>query len=389
MPYTTIIDGTCISKRVFIHVAKKLFLEYLGKRAVMDARSDVAVGETLDYIRSRLSGYRIIQDDLLIVDVDVCEKYGYDVAHILGACLDLEVLVRPCEYGEGLKERHLGYFYFFIDAKEPGLNSSDLYCECDVAIHFLMHLLRELYEEKRREQYERNLADSASRVFETKKNIPDKYLKAMAESKLNEMFGYVEIDEDCDLSSICEIEKEFLGFKQEFFKDQTFKDHSIRFRKLGRHHAAGLYFPSIRCLCVDIRMPYSFIHEYLHMIDHSVADGGEDHSARLAFYAIRRRYEIMIREWMAQKGDSDKNVQVLKGNTKYNLSYYLEPTEIFARCGEMYFKRVIGVKSSLLGEASGFAYPEDEQLMKMIGEYFDSLFGSSMERKAQYEAKVS
>ena len=100
----------------------------------------------------------------------------------------------------------------------------------------------------------------------------------MKRSRFNEMFGYVEFDTDCELKLIGEIEKEFLGFCQEYFSnafgDRSFMDHAIRFRKLGRHHAWGLYFPTLQCLCVDIRHPGSFIHEFLHMIDFTSENPG-------------------------------------------------------------------------------------------------------------------
>lgn len=389
MPYTTVIDGTCLSQRVFVMVARKLFFEYLGDRALNDVRDDVVIGETLWNIRKLLIRNHVITENLMIIDVEVCKRYGYDIPGLMKSVFNCEVLVKPCDEKEGLKERHLPYLYFFLDTVRCGLNSISLSNQFDVAFEFFMLFVRQHHEEKRHERYERELADSAARVFETKRNIPEKYLKSMAASRLNDVFGYVEIDADCDLDQIKEIEKEFLGFKQEFFKNSLFKDHAIRFRKLGRHHASGLYFPSIRCLCVDIRTPSSFIHEYLHMIDHSVEANEKDHSARRGFYAIRVQYEVLLRSWMKEQKAEDPVVKVLKGNTKYNLSYYLEPTEIFARCGEMYFKRIMEVNSSLLGCNNGFAYPQDEGLMRMVKEYFDSLFGLSSAEEEIYEAAVS
>lgn len=389
MPYIAMIDGTCLSKRAFVQVAKMLFHEYLDGRALNEVREDAVIGETLWFIKKALIRSGAISGDIMTIDVNVCNKYSHDIPDLMRAIFGCEVVVRPCGVVEGLREGNLPYLYFFLDSMETGLDTSHLTVQLEVAFAFFMRLLRKMHEEKRHEIYERNLAESAARVYETKRNIPDKYLKAMAASRLNDVFGYVEIDADCDLQRIREIEKEFLGFKQEYFRERVFKDHAIRFRKLGRYHASGLYIPDLGCLCIDIRTPGSFIHEYLHMIDQAVEGEELSHSSRYSFSAIKERYEKVLGDWINMQPPSDKDVAVLKGKTKYNLAYYLEPTEIFARCGEMYFKRIVGVNSSLLAYGSRFAYPADEKLMELVKEYYDSLFGISSAEEGMYEAAVS
>lgn len=234
-------------------------------------------------------------------------------------------------------------------------------------------------EEKKRRSYLKELASSAARVYETKKNISEKYIREMKRSRFNEMFGYVEFDTDCELKLIAEIEKEFLGFCQEYFSksfgDRSFTDHAIRFRKLGRHHAWGLYFPTLQCLCVDIRHPGSFIHEFLHMIDFTSENPGSGYrtlSERHSFYEIRTRYEACLRKFIAEEKTNPAAAQ-LTGNTKYNLDYYLEPTEIFARCGEIFFRRILNVNSSLLNECHDFCYPTDQKLEEAITRYYQEL----------------
>ena len=260
-----------------------------------------------------------------------------------------------CGYNEALPDR------FRLAAKYLSL-----YCEAQE-------------EEKKRRSYLKELASSAARVYETKKNISEKYIRAMKRSRFNEMFGYVEFDTDCELKLIGEIEKEFLGFCQEYFSnafgDRSFTDHSIRFRKLGRHHAWGLYFPTLQCLCVDIRHPGSFIHEFLHMIDFTAENPGSGYrtlSERHSFYEIRTRYEACLRKFIAEEKTNPVAAQ-LTGNTKYNLDYYLEPTEIFARCGEIFFRRILNVNSSLLNECHDFCYPTDQKLEEAITRYYQEL----------------
>ena len=64
----------------------------------------------------------------------------------------------------------------------------------------------------------------------------------------------------------------------------------------------------------------------------------------------------------------------LNGNSKYNLDYYFVPTEVFARCGELYFTRFRGVDNSLLRFERGFDYPENEKLLELIKKYYDQHF---------------
>lgn len=248
-----------------------------------------------------------------------------------------------------------------------------------LAVKYIVLYRKAQEEEKQRQNYLKDLERGAARVYETKKNISEKYIRAMKRSRFNEMFGYVEFDTDCELKLIGEIEKEFLGFCQEYFSnafgDRSFMDHSIRFRKLGRHHAWGLYFPGLQCLCVDIRNPGSFIHEFLHMIDFTSENPGSGYrtlSERHSFYKIRTRYEACLRKYI-EEAKSDPIVAQLQGKTKYNLQYYLAPTEILARCGEIFFRRILNVHSSLLSECTEFCYPMDKELEEEIVRYYTEL----------------
>lgn len=232
-----------------------------------------------------------------------------------------------------------------------------------------------LFEECRytaeKERFQNEVKHTA-RVFQTKKNIPEKCIKVMEASVLNDTFGYVELDEECDLMLFKEIEKEFTALKTLCFgAEQSYKNVAIRFRKLGRHRAAGLYFPTLHCLCVDIHSPSSLCHEYLHMFDHESGELSEKYS----FMEIRMKYEDILREAIKKMPEEDDTKKHLLGKSQYNLQYYLQPTEIFARCGEMYFSCIHQIHNSLLVPKYGFAYPkENEELMKMIDIYYTKLF---------------
>ena len=91
--------------------------------------------------------------------------------------------------------------------------------------------------------------------------------KAIISSSFNHYFGYVELDDECDLEKFFVIEQQFQALSSYLFHGKKYEEVSIRFRKLGRHRAIGLYYPYIKCLVVDVRNTDSLSHEYFHMLD--------------------------------------------------------------------------------------------------------------------------
>lgn len=203
--------------------------------------------------------------------------------------------------------------------------------------------------------------------FLDKLKIPPKHQDYMKESRFLTVYRYIEVDEDCDLDKMQELEKEFLALGDILGKHPY--DASIRFRKLGRHHASGLYSPAYQCVCIDVRSPSSYVHEFLHMYDHFHGMLSEGYD----FKEIRLQYEACLQEYLSDCEDPDLKAR-LNGNSKYNLDYYLVPTEVFARCGELYFTRFRGVDNSLLKFERGFDYPENEKLLELIKKYYDQHF---------------
>lgn len=205
-----------------------------------------------------------------------------------------------------------------------------------------------------------------AKSYQTKANIPQKIVSAMRKSILNEYFGYVEYDESVDLGKILEIEKEFKAFKDTYFPNVDTRNNSIRFRRLGNHKASGLYYPGMHCLCVDINCPSSMIHEFGHLIDYAYGNL----SVKSRFYPVIAMYKDGLMHSM----DRDESLKkAMQGRSKYNFSYYTMPTEIFARCYELYCTRILGISNSLV-DASGFSYLNEPLLLEKIGGYFDELF---------------
>lgn len=156
---------------------------------------------------------------------------------------------------------------------------------------------------------------------------------------------------------------------------------SLRFRKLGNHKASGLYYFFLKCLCVDVRCPSSFAHEMFHMIDYE----NGNLSRKAGFYYVSELYKRAFEEEVQKDSVLSKQ---LGGKTKYNREYYLQSSEIFARCGEIYLTRICGFDNSVVKpdtDQCGFAYPSDELLEQKIKEYFNKLFNK---RTNEYRAAV-
>lgn len=206
-----------------------------------------------------------------------------------------------------------------------------------------------------------------ARSFETKKNIPKATIAAMEESHFNDYFGYVEYDEEVDISLVKIIEEEWIAFKETYFPQIKTKENCIRFRRLGNHKASGLYYPFVKCLCVDIKSPSSLIHEFGHLIDYCYGNL----SAKQTFLELSSLYESRLREIM--KKNEVFKIQ-MNGGSKYNLSYFLTPTEIFARCFELYCVYILHLNNSLTPTVFGPSYPTDEVFLNAIKGYMDALF---------------
>ena len=70
---------------------------------------------------------------------------------------------------------------------------------------------------------------------------------------------------------------------------------------------------------------------------------------------------------------SDAVKSTLNGKSKYNIQYFFRRAEIFARCGEIYFTRILKVESSLIKPDLAYAYPESDALDEAIQAYYETL----------------
>lgn len=262
----------------------------------------------------------------------------------------------------------------------PGIDVLTSTWGIGAVVSLFMLLVDEYRTEKSVAEFDKERADYAL-SFMTKHSIPKSIAIGMSQSLFNEYFGYVEFDEICELKKMEEVALEYEALANVFFTADKFNDVSLRFRRLGNHHASGLYYPAFKCICVDVNSPSSFVHEFFHMLDYSgrEQENSKAYSRRFSFESLYNMYCGLIKEAL---GD-------VKLQGKYNLEYYTTPTEVFARCGEIYMAEVLKVSNALCQPVWGFAYPKTDAFISEVTSYFDEFmsekFGFSRE---EYE-KVS
>jgi hypothetical protein len=264
--------------------------------------------------------------------------------------------------------------YLFADEVEMDdakwMMKLDYFWQRDLLVNVIDYLFSGYIDEKNQEKVRKINCDHAA-SWMTKKNISDKVLHAMETTSFNDYFGYVEFDNEVDLSKVREIAREWNAIA-EFMHFAKRENVQLRFRKLAHHHASGLYYPHCQCICVDVRNPDSMAHEYMHMLD----DVGGNVSRTDAFYEVRRLYKKASKEIL--------NKQKVRLKGKYNESYYFSTTEIFARCGEIYLTRILNIQNSLVMPDANqhFAYPDDENLLEAIGNFFALFFKKDVQEAA-------
>lgn len=208
---------------------------------------------------------------------------------------------------------------------------------------FMEQTMARIVDVQQQRRYEKTISDRESAtVYQEKKHIPESHLEAAQQSVFARSgdFSHVEIDESVELDLMGKIEAEW-----EVLRDAL--PHSdvkatLRFRKTGRHKAAGIYHPFKHNIAVDPRHPYSFVHEYFHHLDYTLGADADTRQLSLSedFSQLLHKIQKQIRETPGM----DK------------LDYYTTPTEVFARGGELacYWS---GLATSLNGNERVYAEP--------------------------------
>lgn len=204
--------------------------------------------------------------------------------------------------------------------------------------------------------------EHSATVFEQKKNVPQRYLDAANQSVFRATgdFRHVEVDEDVDLDRLRHIEREYERIRR--FIPETPVKATLRWRKTGRHRAAGVYHPHVANVAVDPRHPDSAIHEMMHHLDYTA--GEKNISMSDDFRPILRSAQQRLR------ASSDPAVAS-------KIGYYTTPTEVHSRAAELYFYWK-GLQTSLNGDDTKYsnsdAYRAMSPMKDQIISFFDRKF---------------
>ncbi|WP_447382607.1 LPD1 domain-containing protein [Enterococcus faecalis] len=209
-------------------------------------------------------------------------------------------------------------------------------------------------------EYEKDIEkQTRASAWQTKKHINKETREVMEKTSLNNYFGFVELDNDVDLTLFNQFEQEMTRIHTILPKTgNTIPD--LRLRKLGNHKALGMYVPGNHTIAIDFRDTsdaiegigiQSFVHEYGHALDYSQGNG-QLLSMEKEFKEIVTRYRDNLSLYAATTYVGKK------------AGYYGAPTEVFARAFELYLSEA--------GFTSAFIKPKETYQTKTEYTLFDS-----------------
>jgi hypothetical protein len=123
--------------------------------------------------------------------------------------------------------------------------------------------------------------DGAARTFQRLRRRPSWLAAAERRSPLASYFtGGVEYDARMDLPLMDAFSSDFARFIDLLGVPPGWgRGVELKFRRLGRHRAEGLYFPDRRILALDVRTSRSFAHEFGHLVDYRSGARARDRGA--------------------------------------------------------------------------------------------------------------
>lgn len=209
-------------------------------------------------------------------------------------------------------------------------------------------------------------------TFRTDKKYQD---EALNKSTLFNKMGFrkVEIDtqkydgEVFNYEEFSKVEQDFLAVLDKL--PQAKAQPELKFRRLGKHKAWGIYSPALNILAVDVRHTESFIHEYGHYLDFK--HGDEVYSEMPTFFPIIKAYE----EKLTELAEDSKYAQKL---TAKRMSYYLIPTEVFARAFELWVSGTIVSDATIIYSTETYnnqpEYIAFSHIKELVFSFFNAIF---------------
>ena len=190
----------------------------------------------------------------------------------------------------------------------------------------------------------------------------------------------------------------------------------LKFRKLGKHKATGLYAPFLNILAVDVRNTESFIHEYGHYLDYKHGDkASESYSLEDNFEHIITAYsnnfkiiskkmeDVLLTRLIKASRESASGISVasleekrlsaeleLLKNSNKMFDYFTTPTEIFARGFELWVFETITSNSSLLKSKEEYSnrieYVSFNGIKESLFSFFATIFPEEITQMNSFAA---
>lgn len=162
----------------------------------------------------------------------------------------------------------------------------------------------------------------------------------------------------------------------------------FKVRKLHKHKADGLYYPTLNILAIDVRNSTTFVHEFGHHVDHTFSNDDAISLTSEIFIDLRKKYKNALKDEENLLIQEDKTSELMELRSKWN--YYITPTEVFARAFEMWVHETISDKTCLTNGKSYLTEPEYKAVSKNKEEFFNffnTLFTEHI--KSQPKIKVA
>lgn len=242
---------------------------------------------------------------------------------------------------------------------------------CSIYEAALDVIIKVEYNHSMNREYARETGKTIS-TFRTDKKYQD---EALNKSTLFNKMGFrkVEIDtqkyngEVFNYEEFSKVEQDFLAVLDKLPKAKA--QPELKFRRLGKHKAWGIYSPALNILAVDVRHTESFIHEYGHYLDFK--HGDEVYSEMPTFLPIIKAYE----EKLTELAEDSKYAQKL---TAKRMSYYLIPTEIFARAFELWVSGTIVSDATIIYSTETYnnqpEYIAFSHIKELVFSFFNAIF---------------
>lgn len=205
------------------------------------------------------------------------------------------------------------------------------------------------------------LTTSSATAWQDKKHPDEIHQQLMRETRLNDHFAKVEVDNDVDPAEFADFERSLDEVRGKLPPIPAGREPVLRVRYLGRHRASGVFFPHANTIAVDVRDSGSYVHEYGHYLDF-VAKSNASLAPEFREVVGTYRRNLVVPESMSSKKE-----------------YYGTPTEVFARGFELYARERLGVTGSRLlreDRLGGFDYAPfaDEEFKQRTFTLFDRVF---------------